>query len=351
MKKLLLMATCIYGALACSKQEEPIKIVSPEVVNNTQDLLDFKKNRLERHIVASMHYDWGTKPGYSLANTPDSLDMIILKNNYVISGNRSKIADLKIVQGKGTWVLPSIDLELKSLTTAKKIAGDYKEAKKAQDKAWAKAGDKPSNPSDVTGTYKRIKDEIVGKENEKLATWLKEQIAFIGESLSALGYNGISIRLPQTEEVFTPQQVEELLAKSLEHTGQGKDKLLVIESPIARYKEQIGMANFVVLHKPEVSDFVDYEAMVREFEGAKLLLAYDLNDSNLTKGYKNNPFFSPSEDWGKDQILLKYKHQAKAGIAVYHAEKMYFVTDTYQGFVNPYVPLKALIHQVTQTSK
>lgn len=345
------MATCLCGALACSKREEPIKIVSSEVMSDKQSLLDFKKNRLDRQMVVSMHYDWGAKPGYSLINTPDSLDMIILKNNYMISGDRHKLVDLKAVQDKGTWVLPSIDLELKSATIAKKIAADYKVAKKAQDQAWSKAGNKPTNHSDVTEVYKRIKDDIITKENEMLASWLIQQTTFVDDALSSLGYNGVSIRLPQTEEVFTTEQITDLLTKVSARAGQGKEKLLVIESPVAKYKEQLVAANFLILHKPEVSDFLDYEEMVRNFETSKLIFAYDLNDSNLAKGYKNNPFFSPFEDLGKDQTLLKYKHQSKAGIAVYHAEKLYFSTETYQGFVNPYVPLKALIHQVTQTSK
>lgn len=345
------MAVATWGLMSCSKQEEPVKIIEAEVQSDNQEAVKYKQNRGERQIVVAMHYDWGTKPGYSLANTPDSLDMIVLKNNYAYGKDGAKMSDLKAAQAKATWVLPSIDMELKSTQVAKTIAADYKAAKKAQDAAWAKAGDKPTDAAVVAQTYEAIKRAILRQESDKLIAWVTEQKAFVEEALTSLGYNGISLRLPQSEDIFDQVQVVDLLSKVSSLAGQGKDKLFVVESPVAKYKEHFASANYLVIHKPELSDFVDYEAMLATFEGAKLVLAYDLADSNLSKGFKNVPIFSPTVDLTKDEVLLKYKHQSKAGIAVYHSEKYYYQTEAYKGFVNPYVPFKALINKVAQTQK
>lgn len=349
MKKILYVLGTAMALMACSQQEEPIKLVTPERSEVSAELINYKNQRANRNIVVAMHYDWGTKPGYSLANTPDSLDMIVLKNNYAELSNEQR-ADLKAVQvNKGTLVLPSIDMEVIAQTVQKRIANDYKAAKKVQDATWAKAGTRPSDEATITQTYQAIKEAILREEQHKLSTWVDEQGKAIERYLGAdFGFDGISLRLPQGTDVFTNEQTTMLLDKALSLAGKDKAKTLVIESPLVAYKEHLMGASYLILHQPELTDFKEYEILVNNFADSRLLFAYDLNDANLSKGYKNIPFFTSSDNLDKSQILLQYKHTAKAGIAVYHSEKYYFEVESYQGFVNPYVPLKALINRVAQ---
>lgn len=351
MKKLLLLASCTLGFVACSTKEEPINIVVPEVSVDTQTLVSYKAKSEGRGVVVAMHYDWGTKPGFSLINTPDSLDIVVLKNNYD-KLSEMKLKDLKEVQQrKGTKVMPSIDIESVSESAQKAITVGYKTAKKAQDAAWAEDGSKPKDPQAVSQVYQEIKERVQKEEVEKAQSWLESQIKAVDQYLGALGFDGISVRLPQTDAIFAPEVMQSVLDKLNAVAGLEKSKMLIVESPVEQYKDKFASANFLVLYQPGLSDFPEYQALIERYSDHKLLFAYDLNDADLKKGFKNLSIFSPSETQDKGQILVDYKHSAKAGVAVYHSEKYYFSAQEYQGFVNPYEPLKAIINMMAQHKK
>lgn len=351
MKKLFMLFVCALALGACKQNEEPIDIVAQERSYDTATLIKYKQDKGERPIVVGMHYDWGSKPGYSLQNIPDSLDLVVLKNNYALT-NSSQLAELRYVQqSKGTKVIPSIDLEYVHQEAQKAITARYKVAKKEQDARWLKEGNKPQEAEAIATVYQKLKDDIRQDELGKATKWLEMQIKDIDVYLGTIGYDGISLRLPQGEDTFSSEQVEGILKRSTQLAGKDKGKILLIEQPSAQHASYVAMANYLVLSSSGIKDFNDYKAMLDAYAMSKVLLAYDLADADLKKGFKNTPIFSASETLDKGYMLLNYMHPAKAGVAIYHSERYYFETELYQGFVNPYVPLKAIINQIAQNKK
>ena len=79
MKKLIFIASLL--AVACN-DIEPIDIDTPKREINTQALTQYKADLNKRAITMGMLYNWGKEAGAILMNTPDSLDVIVVKNNY-----------------------------------------------------------------------------------------------------------------------------------------------------------------------------------------------------------------------------------------------------------------------------
>lgn len=345
MKRMILSLTCLALVFACKNSEEPIKVVHTEKEIRDDKLLDFKAKHQGRNLVFSMHYDWGLKPAYGLANIPDSLDIVVLKNNYQFPLSDDKQSDLKRVQSKGTRVLFALDLQMLSVNAEREVQESYRLARAKQDRSWDRNGDKPEEVAEVSRIYKAIKEAIDQEERQRQANWLEAEIKALDAYLAQGAYDGVSLRLPQTEDFFSGEQVQALLDKVHSLAGGDKSKLLVIEDPVEKYKEQLALAHYVVLPQSGIKDFEDYQQIIDTYADKKLIFAYDVTDGNLKKGFDNPPVFSTTKLSKKD-LLLKYQHASKAGIAVYHGEKYYFQTENYKGFINPYVPLKALINEL-----
>lgn len=344
MKKLFLLATSVFALFSCDMKQEPIDVIIPITAPNTEAIKAFKSTMESRPVVMSMHYDWGTKSGYSLMNTPDSLDIIVLKNNYS-ELNDIKLKDLKDVQSlKATKVLTSIDMETVSQKTQKAIEQGYKSKKKAQDAEWAKNNNKPTNEEEVKTAYANIKQEVTKAELEKATAWLGKEGHIAVEGLNKFGFDGLSIRLPQTDDVFKAEIMKHIFEQISKLTGKDKAKMLVIESPVEAYKELVDQANYVIVYSPDYEDFDQVKSVIEKFSSSKLLLSYDVEDKDLGKGYKNNPIFSATGSMSRDKLVQAYKFDGKAGLAIYHSEKYYFEVADYMGFNNPYIPLKDIIN-------
>lgn len=346
MKKLFLLATSLLALSSCDLKQEPIDVIIPITTPNTEDIKAFKSSMESRQIVMAMHYDWGTKSGYSLMNIPDSLDVVVLKNNYE-DLNDIKIKDLKGLQTlKATKVLTSIDMETMSQQTSKAISQSYKAMKKAQDAEWSKNNNKPATEEEVKLVYDNIKKASAEAEIGKAMAWLKKQGHIVAEGLSKVGFDGLSIRLPQSDDIFKAEILKHVFDEMSKIAGKGKSKMLVIESPVDTYPELIDQANYLVVYSPEYDDFEKLQAVIEKFTSSKILLSYDVADPNLKKGYKNNPIFSATGYMPKDQLVKTYKFEGKTGLAIYHSEKYYFDKADYMGFVNPYITLKDIINSI-----
>lgn len=95
-------------AVACN-DIEPIDIEAPKREINTQALTQYKADLNKRPITMGMLYNWGKEAGAILMNTPDSLDVIVVKNNYNAIDEMLQNDLRNVQQKKATKVLLGID--------------------------------------------------------------------------------------------------------------------------------------------------------------------------------------------------------------------------------------------------
>lgn len=347
---LALIFSCSPKGDPCFEQETHIKIVEPKIAPNTAVLVNYKSNIDNRKVVMAMHYNWGTKPGYSLINTPDSLDIVVLKNNYE-APNVDMLNDLAEVQSlKATKVIPSIDMKEVSDRAEAAIASEYKSEKKLLEISWKQNGNKPQSDDEVEAEYTKLKESITSKIKGQAKEWLKVQTNNIPSLLQKIGYNGISIRVADNNNIFASEDTENTLKAITDVAGKDKKYMFVVESPNDNYREYNLKANFIIGYRPNLSDFNDFVEESKLYPDNRYLPAFDTQDEKLKGGYKNSPVFS-AEGVSKDQALLSLDVPNMAGVAVYHSEKYYYETADLQGFVNTYIPLKVYINAVNSTNK
>lgn len=348
MKKILLLTILSLGLLACDRQQKPIPVLQSSPKIDTSALSEYKSHLDSRKILVGMHYGWGSNPGLSLMSTPDSLDIIVLKEEY--RGLSELMAkDLKEVRSlKATKVIPSIDLQERSLASLKKITAEYRKAKLLQDVAWEEDGNKPSS-DEVSKIYQALKQSVTEEEIRKARGWLEAEVKALPE-LWSTGYDGISIRLPEDYSIFDETSIEAALQTITAVAGLGKQYILIVESPQETFHAYIEKANYIVGYMPDENDYNSFIQQSKLYPNNRYLPAYNAKDDKLEEGYTNPPTFL-AKGLSKAQALLYFKEANAAGVAVYHSETYYYDVQDINGYSNPYASLKVYINALNASSK
>lgn len=296
MKKLMIIASLL--AIACN-DIEPIEIDAPKREINTQALTQYKSNLNNRPITMGMLYNWGKEAGAILMNTPDSLDVIVVKNNYN-SIDEILQNDLKgVQQKKATKVLLGIDF---SETTS----------------------------TDTTELTKLATDALaIAKAN---------------------GFNGVSIEFPQeTSDYFSQEAFDAVLSAIVANKG---NLLFAVENMYGEYgltseEKPIDKANWVVFRKKDNELFNSFTDQAEKWTTLRYLPSTDFSEEGLEDGYTDSANFNPD---GKDGRyprtidITNWKASNRAGVALYHIEKDYYNLSGKTTFKT----LRGIIHKVQQ---
>ena len=296
MKKLMIIASLL--AIACN-DIEPIEIDAPKREINTQALTQYKSNLNNRPITMGMLYNWGKEAGAILMNTPDSLDVIVVKNNYN-SIDEILQNDLKgVQQKKATKVLLGIDF---SETTS----------------------------TDTTELTKLATDALaIAKAN---------------------GFNGVSIEFPQeTSDYFSQEAFDAVLSAIVANKG---NLLFAVENMYGEYgltseEKPIDKANWVVFRKKDNELFSSFTDQAEKWTTLRYLPSTDFSEEGLEDGYTDSANFNPD---GKDGRyprtidITNWKASNRAGVALYHIEKDYYNLSGKTTFKT----LRGIIHKVQQ---
>lgn len=285
-------------AIACN-DIEPIEIDAPKREINTQALTQYKSNLNNRPITMGMLYNWGKEAGAILMNTPDSLDVIVVKNNYN-SIDEILQNDLKgVQQKKATKVLLGIDF---SETTS----------------------------TDTTELTKLATDALaIAKAN---------------------GFNGVSIEFPQeTSDYFSQEAFDAVLSAIVANKG---NLLFAVENMYGEYgltseEKPIDKANWVVFRKKDNELFSSFTDQAEKWTTLRYLPSTDFSEEGLEDGYTDSANFNPD---GKDGRyprtidITNWKASNRAGVALYHIEKDYYNLSGKTTFKT----LRGIIHKVQQ---
>jgi lipoprotein len=296
MKKLMIIASLL--AIACN-DIEPIEIDAPKREINTQALTQYKSNLNNRPITMGMLYNWGKEAGAILMNTPDSLDVIVVKNNYN-SIDEILQNDLKgVQQKKATKVLLGIDFSAATTT-------------------------------DTTKLTKQANDALaIAKAN---------------------GFNGVSVEFPQeSSDYFSKAAFDAVLSAIVTNKG---NLLFAVENMYGEYgltseEKPIDKANWVIFRKKDNELFSSFTDQAEKWTTLRYLPSTDFSEEGLEDGYTDSANFNPD---GKDGRyprtidITNWKASNRAGVALYHIEKDYYNLSGKTTFKT----LRAIIHKVQQ---
>ena len=296
MKKLIFIASLL--AVACN-DIEPIDIDTPKREINTQALTQYKADLNKRAITMGMLYNWGKEAGAILMNTPDSLDVIVVKNNYNAIDEILQNDLREVQQKKATKVLLGIDF----------------------------------SEATTTDTTKLTK-----QANEALAI------------AKANGFNGVSVEFPQeSSDYFSKATFDAVLSAIVTNKG---NLLFAVENMYGEYgltseEKLIDKANWVIFRKKDNEQFRSFTEQAEKWKPLRYLPSTDFSEEGLADGFSDTTNFNPD---GKDGRyprtvdIVNWKASNRAGVALYHIEKDYYNLSGKTTFKT----LRGIIHKVQQ---
>ena len=295
MKKIMIIASLL-AVVACN-EIEPIDVVAPTRAINTQALTQYKADLSKRPITMGMLYNWGKEAGAILMRTPDSLDVIVVKNNYTTITEEQKTDLKEVQQKKATKVLVGIDFSAITTTNTTQLS---QQAKEAVD---------------------------IAKSN---------------------GFDGVSIEFPQeTNDYFSAEAFDAVIKEIVDNKG---NLLLAVENMygergLSQEVKPIDSVNWIVYRKKDNERFSSFDELKGKFERLPFLCSTDFSEESLEDGFADSTAFNPDGKNGKYPRTVDIVNWKKgAGVALYHIEKDYYNLSGRTTFKN----LRGIIHKVQQ---
>lgn len=316
MKKILLLLS-VFCWVACQKVE-PIQIIAPTRQIDTNTLKSYKEN-LNRPITMGVLYHWGQSSSI-LLNTPDSLDIIIVKDNF--DRNLSILGDdlAQTQKEKATKVFFGFDFD-DDFTSFENLKEEkISELKTDKENEWKASNERLSEAEkkEILSKFQNeILKEILNQKKQMILNDISEGISFAKEK----GFDGISVELPQgVNELFSAKNNQEIINQII----QEKQNLsLIVENP-SKELSNLDKANWLVFRKNLVKEtFANFDKFSEEFNNNKIFVSVDFSREDLEEGFEDTPNFSVGGRPNKIFDILSWKSQNKAGVAYYHIEKNY----------------------------
>lgn len=320
---------CILALLvvACNKIE-PIEIVAPERDIDTQTLKQYKSQLQSRLITMGMLYNWGQESGAFLKSTPDSLDVIILKNSYLQMNDILK-NDLKFVQEKkATKVLVGIELETLYQEYEAEKEQKITTSKAEKEQEWKLTNERLS-ADEKKEILQQIEQTITNNLIKEAKEKLMQQATTVVQFAKNNGFDGVSIEFPQNlNEVYSAENLDNFLAEITKEAGKGKNLLLVIENPYGERGETtdvkpIDSANWIVYRQKGKALFKNFDEQAQKWASFRYLPSVDFGEEDLAEGFADTKIFAPGGRLPRTIDVINWNATNKGGVAYYHIEKNY----------------------------
>ena len=345
MKRLIILTTALL-AMACTDRE-PIEIEAPQRTIHTEALKQYKANLDKRNITMGMLYNWTNEGGSFLMKTPDSLDVVVIKDNYNDLSETQKKDLTEAQQKKATKVFVGLNFEAQLKTYEAEKETKVTAAKELKQKEL----DADPNLIDEQKkeALKKVEEDVIASLATATIETLQKHTNEVLQIAKNNGFDGISIEF--TDEVDTPfssATFSKLLASVIAAKG---NLLLLVENPYsstdAAVAKPLSSANWIVYHKKNNELLKSFTEQAANFPNNRYLPSTDFTEETLADGFSDSKRFSPDGKNGRysrlDDILY-WTASNRGGIALYHIEKDYYNLSGKSTFKN----LRALIHQLQQ---
>ncbi len=307
---------------SCSKIE-PIEIIAPERTINTELLKQFKADLNNRQISIGMIYGWGKVDKSSLTHTPDSLDIIVVKDGYsnLTAFQKNDLAITR--QKKATKVLIGIDLNKRLAEYDQQAELEFAKRKATVELAWASLNP-PLTESQKKDSLNKINLSVI-QNFTKMATNELDTISSNLIKNAEEFFDGISVEMPDnTGGIYTNKILTEFIAKLNNFAGKGKNYLLIIENPftdLLTFSDQVNW--FVFKQNPSVASLLGYELMAYNWSTTRFIPSADFSTEENIKGYPDSKLFIEGGKPSQSLELTHWNVSNKKGVAFYHIEADY----------------------------
>lgn len=322
----------IFGllAVACSKTE-PIEIIAPQRDIDTETLKKYKsQTEMEkRNIVMGMMYNWGKESGAFLANTPDSLDIVVIKSGY---DNITEVLknDMQFVQQKkATKVLVGIDFEAAFQEYESKKEQEINAQKKDKEQEWKLSNERLTN-QEKTKILAELEREVAENLASTVIQKLEKQADELLDIAKSNGFDGISIEFPQNlNEAYSAENLDKFLKEITKEAGKGKKLLLAVENPYGERGftndvQVIDSVNWIVYRQKGKQSFKNFDEQSQKWASFKYVPSVDFTEEDLAEGFADSQLFVPGGRLNRTMDVLNWQADNKAGVAYYHIEKNYY---------------------------
>lgn len=320
MNKIIILFAVLCLSVGCTKVE-PIDIIEPQRDIDTKLLKEYKSNLGDRDVVIGMIYDWGKLNQSNLMNTPDSLDVIVVKDGYLdISENQKK--DLKDVQDKkATKVLLGVNFREKISVYEENLEREIKEKKSDKEEELRVSGEVLTEDE-----KKEILAEIEENTKRKAISNVEKEMESFSKNILKLAkqnsFDGISVEFPESyNDAYSMDKVQSFLEDISKEAGKDKSMLLILENPSSVKEELINQANWVVFRQRSSSQLLyAIQSASNEFKTSHFVPASDFSIEGLEEGFKDSERYPiPNQLYE----IIYWKSDNKAGVAYYHIEMNY----------------------------
>lgn len=314
MKKIIGLVAVL--AAACT-EIEPVEVIAPVREIDTQALTQYKENLSQRQVVIGMMYNWGKAHQSILVQTPDSLDVIVVKDGY----QKLSVAqqeDLQQVKNtKATRVLLGVDFEQKNQEYLQDLEQKIAQRIAHKDKEIEASAERLTSDK-VTLIKEQIKQDTQAEFSQLVEKELKE---LVDNALAWLsnGFDGISIAFPsQYNNTFSPERLGEFLSSVSEKLP--KDAYLILENPNKINPELVKRANWVVFRTGDNTSLRDLTNAANSWDTQSFVPSADFSSETLEKGFSDTERF-PIQN--KLFEVISWQAPNKKGVAYYHIELQY----------------------------
>lgn len=322
MRKILIIS--IIGLLVACTDVDPIKVREPQRKIDTESLIKYKSDLQSRNISIGIMYGWGQLNESNLTFVPDSLDIIIVKENYTNLTNQQE-KELKNVQTlKATKVLIGLDFNTKISKYEEIAEKEFKKKKVEKEEEW-KASQESLTQDERTVIIERLKEAITQKYHRIANDELKELPKTFLELIKNNNFNGLSVEIPKNfDGIYSETVVEKFLSSVSEYSGKNQKYYLVIENPFETAKVTIEKANWVIW-KQNINPalLVNFDKASRLWNHSNFLPSADFSSEENIKGFSDSQSFRPGEKIPQTMDITKWSAKNKSGVAFYHIEKDY----------------------------
>lgn len=322
MRKILIIS--IIGLLLACTDVEPIKVREPQRKINTENLIKYKSDLQSRNISIGIMYGWGKLNESNLTFVPDSLDIIIVKENYT-NLTKQQQKELKNVQTlKATKVLIGLNFNAKISKYEEIVEKEFRKKKTEKEEEW-KASQESLTQDEKTVIIESLKEAIKQKYHHIANEELKELPKTFLELIKNNNFNGLSVEIPENfNGIYSETVIKKFLSSVAEYSGKKQKYYLVIENPFETAKATIEKANWVIWKQnTNPALLVNFDKASRIWSNNSFLPSADFSNEENIKGFSDSQSFKPGEKTPQTMEITKWNAKNKSGAAFYHIEKDY----------------------------
>lgn len=312
--------------LAGCVRVEPIEIIAPKREIDTGSLEQFKSSFEGRNISIGLIYGWGKLDMSNLMNTPDSLDVIVVKDGYETMSDFQKKDLSEVKAKKATRVLLGVNLDDRYRSYEQDM--ESRIAARTREKETELQGGSLT-ADQIQSEIDKIAPEVRAAMKIEVEQGIRDLSGRAVQLMQSEGFNGISVETPQSFNEIFPATVSNLFLEEVAKTAsKGKSYLLAVENAYSEAKDLIANnAEWVIYRRMGVNPSLsNFDNAARNSAPTRFLPSVDLSSTDsdpLVAAFPDSPNFSRTGGVPQATELTNWNADNSVGAAYYHIERNY----------------------------